>query len=113
MSIPLPDDAALTRAIASWLPAQRWFSAKNRVIHTVRIVQRADLIQENNFVAEHVMVDVAFRGATDLRYQIPLGYRVRPVESFADHALPLNGDVVAYDGLRDEVILARYLGALA
>ncbi|HEY5855144.1 MAG TPA: hypothetical protein VIW24_14100 [Aldersonia sp.] len=109
--IHAPDDSRLADALAAWLPAQRWFSAKNRRITAVRIVQRVGLVSEPGFAAEHVVIAVSLDDGVALTYQVPLGFRTPPAERFAAGALP-GLDVVAYDGTRDPAVTARYLAAL-
>ncbi|WP_068281018.1 maltokinase N-terminal cap-like domain-containing protein [Aldersonia kunmingensis] len=109
----LPDDGVLAQAIAAWLPGQRWFSAKNHPIAAVAIVNRVPLVRESGLAADHLIIDVSFRGADELRFQLPLGFRPVPAEEFAEHALGVPDGVVAYDALRDSQILARYLSALS
>ena len=111
--IDAPDDTRLADALAAWLPAQRWFSAKNRRITKVRIVQRVGLVAEPGLVAEHLVIAVSLDDGSDLFYQVPLGFRSPPAEAFVDGALLPGLDVVAYDGTRDPAVTARYLAALA
>src|SRR6186713_2383368 len=95
MSFTIPDDDALSGAIASWLPAQRWFSAKNHPIAAVRIAYRVPLVRESGLAADHLIIDVSFRGTDELRFQLPLGFRPVPAEEFAEHALGAPDGVVA------------------
>ena len=110
--IDAPDDARLAEALAAWLPAQRWFSAKNRRITGVRIVQRVGLVAEPGFAAEHLVIAVSLDDGVELLYQVPLGFRSPPAQGFAEGSLR-GLDVVAYDGARDPAVAARYLAALA
>jgi maltokinase len=111
--VALPDDRTLARAIAVWLPGQRWFSAKHQPIQGVEVWQRVPLVRENGLAAEHLIIEVHFVGAETLRFQLPLGYRPAPAEDFAEHALRISDATVAYDGLRDGQIIARFANAFA
>ncbi|MCX5042945.1 phosphotransferase [Aldersonia sp. NBC_00410] len=111
--LPLPDDAALAQQIAAWLPAQRWFSAKNHPIVRVDLLQRVPMLRESGMAADHLVIEVAFRDTDPLSFQLPIGYRPGPADDFAEHALSVSPRTVVYDGLRDERIIARYVRALA
>ncbi|MBJ8346552.1 hypothetical protein [Antrihabitans sp. YC2-6] len=110
----LPSDADLESLLVGWLPAQRWFSAKNRTISGARILLRQNMIDDDGFVAEHTIVDVQLVDAPAQRYQIPLAFRIHPPEAFMPHALTdAAGAVTPYDGLADPEVTARYIHALA
>jgi maltokinase len=108
----LPDSRQLSTAIAGWLPAQRWFAAKHRAVSAVRIMQRVPLIAETDHAAEHLVVDVRLDDGTTARYQIPIGYRARLPDHYADAALSGEFAPIPYDGLRDPAVTRRYLAGM-
>jgi len=111
--IDLPDSRSLAAAIAEWLPSQRWFAAKHRAVLDVHIEQRIALIADTDFIAEHLIVLADMDDHTSDRYQIPVGYRPRLPEHFADAALPGRFAPIPYDGLRDPAVTRRYLAGLS
>jgi maltokinase len=115
MSISVPTDDQLATDLRAWLPAQRWFSGKDRAITQVRVVLRVPLLDTDGFAADHVLAQVEFEDGPQQRYQIPLGFRTHLSDPLLAWALPEPPPEVAagYDGLHDPEVLARYLTALA
>ncbi|MBB1025565.1 maltokinase N-terminal cap-like domain-containing protein, partial [Dietzia sp. DQ12-76] len=101
MSIPPVDDDTMVTLLTEWLPAQRWFAGKGRRLSAVRIARRAVLLDHEDVLVEHLLVDVEVDGRPQ-RYQVPLA----TAESLPDdrRTLPLTPEgasPVVYDGLRD------------
>ncbi|AVZ38619.1 MULTISPECIES: hypothetical protein [unclassified Dietzia] len=101
MSIPPVDDDTMVTLLTDWLPAQRWFAGKGRRLSAVRIARRAVLLDHEDVLVEHLLVDVEVDGRPQ-RYQVPLA----TAESLPDdrRTLPLTPEgasPVVYDGLRD------------
>ncbi|EYT62412.1 hypothetical protein H483_0111100 [Dietzia sp. UCD-THP] len=101
MSIPPVDDDTMVTLLTEWLPGQRWFAGKGRRLSAVRIARRVILLDHEDVLVEHLLVDVEVDGRPQ-RYQVPLA----TAESLPDdrRALPLTPEgasPVVYDGLRD------------
>lgn len=101
MGIPPVDDDTMVTLLTDWLPAQRWFAGKGRRLSAVRIARRAVLLDHEDVLVEHLLVDVEVDGRPQ-RYQVPLA----TAESLPDdrRTLPLTPEgacPVVYDGLRD------------
>lgn len=113
-TLPLPDSVELAHAVGAWLPSQRWFAAKHRNVVDVRIDQRVLIAEgDDDFRAEHLVVEVEADDGSTARYQIPLGYRAIVPDGLSDAVLPCGFTPVAYDGLRDPAIAACYLAGMA
>ncbi|HHX86320.1 MAG TPA: hypothetical protein GX694_13560 [Actinomycetales bacterium] len=106
------DDAALAALLADWLPGQRWFADKGREVAGVEIARRTALVEADDVLVEHLLVDVRFADGPDerrtRRYQVPLAtahalpkdrraYPLTPVDESGD---PVGDGPVVYDGLR-------------
>jgi len=89
---------ALTRAIAAWLPARRWYAGKGRAVSDVTLEDVIPLRDSAPEVA-FAIVRVAFTEGEDHRYSVPLLHGVGSAAGAADHLSP--GDVIARldDGL--------------
>jgi maltokinase len=109
----LPESPHLAVALAAWLPAQRWFAAKHREVWDVRIDQRIPLHIGTDYAAEHLVITVTLDDGSRARYQVPLGFRARLPDYFADAALPGEFALIPYDAVRDPAVTRRYLAALS
>ncbi|OZC89989.1 hypothetical protein CH254_00150 [Rhodococcus sp. 06-412-2C] len=106
----------LTEALATWLPAQRWFGAKGSTVDSVQILEREVLRDEPHFAAEHLLVEVRMTqdGAVVTQtYQVPLGFRTELTDELRPWVLPVVGEVAVFDGLRDPEIIGLYGDAFA
>ncbi|HEY9316182.1 maltokinase N-terminal cap-like domain-containing protein [Williamsia sp.] len=114
MTVNLPDDQDIAGGLRTWLPQQRWFSAKDRDIAAVHVILRVPLASDEGYAAEHVLISVDFTSGPTLRYQIPLGYRTHLSEPLLSWALldDLPDKASPYDGLHDPDLTGRLLTAL-
>jgi maltokinase len=105
--------AALLGPLTEWLPRQRWFAAKGRVITDVSVAQSATL-RTGEPRAELVVLAVTYAdgGPVEL-YQLLIGLRpTLPVE--LEHmSIGAVGDQIAYDGIWDSELSALLLEAVA
>ncbi|TDB72898.1 aminoglycoside phosphotransferase [Actinomadura sp. KC216] len=69
----LPPHPALTRALAEWLPLQRWFGGKDGPIDDLSIGTATEL-RTGDPALHHLILDVHQNGAVD-HYQLLLGVR--------------------------------------
>lgn len=94
---------ALLPALATWLPAQRWFAAKDRTVDAVRLVAHQDLTPADAVPAvTHAVIAVGFTdGGPEETFQLLLGSRpTMPVD--LDHAtIGTVADRTVYDGPAD------------
>ena len=67
----VPADPALARALAVWLPAQRWFAGKARELAAAEVVDAAILRAEGGEVVD-LVVEARFDEGEPERYQVPL-----------------------------------------
>jgi len=96
----------LAAALAAWLPVQRWFAGKARVLRTVGLADAAVLEREGTQMLD-VLVDVHFGDEHVERYHVPLA---EPLPDTPEH-LVLDGT-----GLADATAVppaAALLGELA
>lgn len=108
---PLTDDA-LADLLTPWLPEQRWFADKGRDVAGVEIARRSVIVDADDVLVEHLLVDVRFDdGPGDRRtrrYQVPLATalalpkdrRAHPLTPVDDDGGPVGDGPVVYDGLR-------------
>ena len=110
-------DATLERALAAWLPGQRWFAHKGREITAVEVLHRevlADATGEHGPRTEHLLLTVALADGGTPGYQVPLGLRAELPAALEPWSLssPVDG-LVAYDALRDPECIRVLADALA
>ena len=99
--------------LASWLPAQRWFSGRETNIRDLTITAETTLLAGDPEL-RHLIVSLTQDGRTS-RYQVLVGVRAQLPKSFRQVAIGPTGDGrFAYDALHDHdlsrVLLAN-LGA--
>jgi maltokinase len=102
--------AGLHDDLLTWLPAQRWFPAKGRVIAGLRTVAHTVVsVPGESPTVEHAVIGVSFTdtaGGAEERYQLVLGVASSP-PSEVEYAVigrrpdGHGGDEVVYDGLAD------------
>ncbi|TMQ99211.1 aminoglycoside phosphotransferase [Actinomadura soli] len=117
----LPPHPALTRALAEWLPRQRWFGGKDGPIDDLAIGTATEL-HTGDPALHHLVLDVHQNGAID-HYQLLLGVRrelpdrLRHVEIGAStHDAPGDPDsraVRLYDAAHDPDLTRTLLDELA
>ena len=108
MSIPVMDDATLAALLTDWLPEQRWFAGKGRMLTDVRIVRRTVLVEEPDVRVDHLLVDVDVDGRPE-RYQVPVATafelpdhrKTFPLTPVDVEGRPTGDGPVVYDALRD------------
>src|ERR1035441_1328331 len=87
--------------LASWLPAQRWFSGKGTVIGDLAITADTTLLAGDPEL-RHLIVSLT-QGAETVRYQVPIGIRAQLPGSFRHVAIgPVADGRIAYDALHDQ-----------
>lgn len=118
-----PTDAELTAALGSWLPEQRWFSAKGHTVTGVDVLTRETLATTADLTLVHLLVEVHLEGADSQVFQVPVGVRAE-VDEDLEPAVLLRTDgaggqggarsgCVVYDGLRDPSVIGLLSDLLA
>ena len=98
--------------LASWLPAQRWFSGKGTVIGDLAITADTTLLAGDPEL-RHLIVSLT-QGAETVRYQVPIGIRAQLPGSFRHVAIgPVADGRIAYDALHDQELTRVLLRNLA
>ncbi|MDL5157033.1 maltokinase N-terminal cap-like domain-containing protein [Actinomycetospora termitidis] len=101
MTAPVLD--ALLPDLTAWLPAQRWFAAKDRTIAAVRFVGHQEVTPADAIPAvEHAVIAVSFTdGGSEETFQLLLGTRPRIPGDLEHAVIGQVGDRTVYDGLAD------------
>ena len=87
--------------LASWLPAQRWFSGKEANIRDLTITAEAILLAGDPEL-RHLIISLTQDGRMS-RYQVLVGVRAQLPESFRQVAIgPTSDGRFAYDALHDD-----------
>jgi maltokinase len=89
----------LVTSLAEWLPAQRWFGAKGRPLHGVRIVTERRLV-EGDPDCTHVIVEVDL-GEDKESYQLLVGWRSTLPERLGHAVIDSSDGGVRYDAVHD------------
>ena len=98
--------------LASWLPAQRWFSGKEANIRDLTITAEAILLAGDPEL-RHLIISLTQDGRMS-RYQVLVGVRSRLPESFRQVAIgPTSDGRFAYDALHDDDLTRVLLENLA
>ncbi len=98
--------------LASWLPAQRWFSGKGANIRDLTITAEAILLAGDPEL-RHLIISLTQDGRMS-RYQVLVGVRSRLPESFRQVAIgPTSDGRFAYDALHDDELTRVLLENLA
>ncbi len=98
---------ALAELLTAWLPLQRWYASKDRVLSTVTADRIATLRPGNprlDLYVVHVHED---------RYQVPLSFRAEPAEPLAHALLGRTGDAFVYDATQDTDVNGTWLRLIA
>jgi maltokinase len=98
--------------LASWLPAQRWFSGKDATVRDLTITAEATLLAGDPEL-RHLIVSLTVGGSA-VRYQVLVGVRPQLPESFRHVAIGSTEDGrFAYDALHDHDLTKVLLRDLA
>jgi maltokinase len=98
--------------LASWLPAQRWFSGKDANVRDVSITAETTLLAGDPEL-RHLIVSLTVGGRI-ARYQVLVGLRAQLPESFRHVAIgPTADGRIAYDALHDHDLTRVLLQNLA
>jgi len=104
---------ALLAQLKAWLPKQRWFAAKGRVIADLSVAQTVALRTEEPF-ADLLVLDVAFiDGGPIEHYQLLIGRRATLPAELEYVAIGTDQGLVAYDGVWDGELAGELLRLLA
>ncbi|WP_030164653.1 maltokinase N-terminal cap-like domain-containing protein [Spirillospora albida] len=91
-------DRSITDLLANWLPRQRWFGGKDRVIDGLSIGSATELASGEPGL-HHLVLDVRQGGAVE-RYQVLLGVRDHLPDALRAHAI---GRVAGGHGIGGEI----------
>ncbi|MBG0562973.1 maltokinase N-terminal cap-like domain-containing protein [Actinoplanes aureus] len=96
----------MTLPFAEWLPKQRWYAGRSRVVASIKEASATPLGDD----LELVLVDVEYTDGSSERYQIPVGWGAGPVPEYSSVATIGTADDgrTGYDALYDPAA-ARYL----
>jgi maltokinase len=98
--------------LASWLPAQRWFSGKDATVSDLTITADAVLVAGDPEL-RHLIVSLTGAGGA-ARYQVLVGVRAQLPDSFRHVAIgPTDDGRIAYDALHDHDLSRVLLRNLA
>ncbi|MGM1065698.1 maltokinase N-terminal cap-like domain-containing protein [Saccharothrix sp. Mg75] len=110
----------LERALAAWLPWQRWFGGKGRPVDGVDVAQVTELVDQRPSggpLGLLVVVSVRFADGGDAeRYQVPIGVRATLPDRLAPAVLAGFDGCVVYDATGDaelNSVLLRLIGQRA
>jgi maltokinase len=99
-------------SLASWLPAQRWFSGKGAVIRDLTITADTTLMAGDPEL-RHLIVNMTQDGVI-ARYQVLVGIRARLPEAFRQVFIgPTADGRAAYDALHDQELTSVLLRNIA
>ena len=98
--------------LASWLPAQRWFSGRDATVSDLAITAAATLVAGDPEL-RHLIISLTV-GGNAARYQVLVGIRAQLPESFRHVAIgPTDDGRFAYDALHDHDLTRVLLRNLA
>ncbi|MFT7840957.1 aminoglycoside phosphotransferase [Saccharothrix sp. BKS2] len=110
----------LERALAAWLPWQRWFGGKGRPVAGVEVEQLVELVDQRASggpLGLLAVVAVRFADGGDAeRYQVPIGVRTALPDRLAPAVLAGFDGCVVYDATGDaelNAVLLRLIGQRA
>ncbi|QFZ24049.1 aminoglycoside phosphotransferase [Saccharothrix syringae] len=110
----------LARALAAWLPWQRWFGGKGRPVAGVDVERTTELVDERPSggpLGLLVVVSVRFAdGGGAERYQVPIGVRTTLPDRLAPAVIAGFDGCVVYDATGDadlNAVLLRLVGQSA
>jgi maltokinase len=109
-------DTELHDLLAAWLPEQRWFAGKGRVIRGVEVEGATVLFQgdDDDAVVRHLLLRVDAADDSSDRYQLLIGTRTGEVPQRLAHAVigEASGTVV-YEAVHDVEATAELLRLIA
>ena len=97
--------------LPEWLPQQRWFGAKGRTIHGVRVVAERTVLDDNPH-CQHLLVEVDL-GEDKETYQLLVGRRQTLPERLVHARIGAVDEDQFYDGLHDNVVTQVVLQLLS
>src|SRR5437016_6178360 len=98
--------AGFSRLLQDWLPHQRWYAGKGRVIRAVEVASATELVAGDP--ALHHLVVAVEAGSGPEHYQLLVGVRSQLPQRLDHVLIGALGDHVAYDAAHDPD-LTRYL----
>ncbi|RMI37212.1 hypothetical protein EBN88_19670 [Streptomyces triticirhizae] len=103
--------------LAAWLPWQRWFAAKERIIGEVTVEQRVPLVDRladggPRGILLTLRVEFTDGGPTEF-YQVPIGLRTELPPALEPGVIAALDGLVCYDALADREITALFLHGIA
>jgi maltokinase len=98
----------MTLPFAEWLPKQRWYAGRSRVMSSVKEASATTLGED----LELVLVDVEYTDGSSERYQILVGWGAGPIPEYSQVATIGTADDgrVGYDALYDPAAARHLLG---
>ncbi|BEL02278.1 maltokinase [Actinoplanes sichuanensis] len=98
----------MTLPFAEWLPKQRWYAGRSRVLSSVKEASATTLGED----LELVLVDVEYTDGSSERYQILVGWGAGPIPEYSTVATIGTTDDgrVGYDALYDPAAARHLLG---
>ncbi|MEU4163255.1 maltokinase [Actinoplanes sp. NPDC026670] len=98
----------MTLPFAEWLPKQRWYAGRSRVLSSVKEASATTLGED----LELVLVDVEYTDGSSERYQILVGWGAGPIPEYSQVATigPADDGRVGYDALYDPAAARHLLG---
>jgi len=95
----------MTLPFAEWLPQQRWYAGRSRVLTDVKPVSVTELRDDLDLM----LLDAAYADGSADRYQVPVAWGSGPIVEYSTVAsIGTDHDRAGYDALYD-VEAARYL----
>ena len=102
--------------LPDWLPQQRWFGAKGRVIDDIRIDGDRRLV-DGDPALRHLLVQISYEpdgSSNDVEtYQLLVGQRAEIPERLAHAVIGASGDTMLYDAAHDAQLTHVLLQMLA
>ncbi|GIE74391.1 maltokinase [Actinoplanes philippinensis] len=98
----------MTLPFAEWLPKQRWYAGRSRVLSSVKEASATQLGED----LELVLVDAEYTDGSSERYQILVGWGAGPIPEYSQVATIGTTDDgrVGYDALYDPAAARHLLG---
>ncbi|MFJ6700834.1 maltokinase [Streptomyces sp. NPDC091272] len=114
LSIPFD---SLERALAAWLPGQRWYTAKGRPLRSASIEQLSRFTEDTGPTPAQGLILVtrtAFDDdGADEFYQVPVGVRPATAPLPGPALIAVLDDVVVYEALGDQYLVRDLLSLVA
>ena len=94
--------------LAGWLVEQRWFASKSRDVGALRILEAAELGEDQEPRLALALVEVRFHPGTHEIYQVPLGLR-RDEEGWSEGTFARADGWTVYDAVADPRLAREFL----